>query len=144
MRSIHHLVLSLFAAVVVVPFLDAAVDTVVLVALATVLGVAIDADHFVIAWYNTGSLAAVRGCVRDPRRVFLAQDEIFEDGDVWPLQRLLSHVVLAGALVLALLGAGWLVGAVLAAVVLYVHVLADLAWDVARQDRYFETVRRTT
>lgn len=141
MQSKHHFVLSLLVGVALVPVLETAATAPVLVAYATVLGVGVDVDHFAVAWYNTGSLRALRGCLGDPHRVFLAQDEIFEPGEVWPLQRLLTHVALAGALVAALLALGRVGLAVASAVVLYVHVLSDLAWDVSRQDRYFERVR---
>jgi len=143
MRSTHHFVLSVLAGAGAVPFVDAPVRSVAVVAYAAVLGVGVDLDHFALAWYNTGSLRALRGCLADPRRVLVAQDEIFEPGEVWPLQRLLSHAVLAGTLVLAALAAGAVWLAVVSAVVLYVHVLADLAWDVLHQERYFEQVRAT-
>ena len=143
MRSIHHLVLSVLAGFSVVLVVDAAVDPIVLVGVAIVVGVGIDVDHFPIARYNAGSWRALRGCLGDPRRVFLAQDEIFQPGEVWPLQRLLSHVALAGALVVVV-AAGSDTFALVVTVSLYVHVLADLAWDVARQDQYFEQVREST
>ncbi|MFC7018141.1 MULTISPECIES: hypothetical protein [Haloarcula] len=100
----------------------------VAVGYAVVVGVAIDVDHFVVARLTTGEWTAVRRCLRNPRLVVLAQDEIFDPGDLTPLQRLLSHHVIAGALV----GGLWVVSeplAVFTAVVLYAHVVADLVWD---------------
>jgi hypothetical protein len=144
MYSSHHAVLSLLAGLGLLPFVQTDLPAVGVVAYAVVLGVAIDFDHFLVARYNAGNWRALRACVTDPRRVFLAQDEIFESGEVWPLERLLSHVVIAGLLVAALLVAGLVGLAVVSAVVLYVHVLADLAWDVARQAEYFQRVRETT
>ncbi|NHN42457.1 hypothetical protein G9C85_12595 [Halorubellus sp. JP-L1] len=144
MRSTHHFVLSVLVGAATVPFVDAPVRPVVVVAYVAVLGVGIDLDHFALAWYNSGSLRALRGCLADPRRVFVAQDEIFEPGEVWPLERLLSHAVLGGVLVGGLLAVDAVALAVVSGVVLYVHVLADLAWDVLHQERYFENVRAAT
>jgi hypothetical protein len=144
MYSSHHAALSLLAGLGLLPFVQTDLPAVGVVAYAVVLGVAIDFDHFLVARYNAGNWRALRACVTDPRRAFLAQDEIFESGEVWPLERLLSHAVLAGGLVAALLVAGLVGVAVVSAVVLYVHVLADLAWDVARQAEYFQRVRETT
>ncbi|WP_228546300.1 hypothetical protein [Halegenticoccus tardaugens] len=57
------------------------------------------------------------------------QDDIFEEGEVGTLRRLLSHVVIGGVAVLALsLSSPFL--ALLTAVTLYAHLLADLVWDV--------------
>lgn len=97
---------------------------------AAVLGVAIDLDHFLLARLNTGNWDALLGVVRNPRRAFLDQENIFEGGtDVTKLQRLLSHVVIAGLLVAVLYPLSPYV-AVLSAVVLYFHVLGDLGRDV--------------
>ncbi|MFC6951472.1 hypothetical protein [Halorubellus litoreus] len=144
MYSSHHAALSLVAGAALVPFVPTVLPAVAVVAYAVVLGVAIDFDHFLVARYNAGNWRALRACATDPRRAFLAQDEIFDADEVWPLERLLSHAVLAGVLVATLLAAGLVGLAVVSAVVLYVHVLSDLAWDVARQAEYFERVRETT
>lgn len=99
-----------------------------LVGYAAVVGVGIDLDHFALARLNDGDWRAVRRCLADPRIVVLDQDRIFRPGSVGTLPRLLSHVVVAGALVavLAIPAPGL---AVLTAVVLYLHVLADLYED---------------
>ncbi|MFC7026628.1 hypothetical protein ACFQJ5_01845 [Halomicroarcula sp. GCM10025324] len=102
---------------------------------AVVVGVAIDVDHFVVARLTTGEWTAAKRCLRNPRLVFVAQDEIFDAGDLYPLQRLLSHHVIGGALV----GGLWLVSEPLAlftALVLYAHVLSDLVWDNSLLEQY--------
>jgi hypothetical protein len=91
---------------------------------------AIDLDHFLLARLNTGNWDALLGVVRNPHRAFLDQENVFEEGeDVTKLQRLLSHVLLAGLLVAVLYPLSRYV-AVLSAVVLYFHVLGDLGRDV--------------
>ncbi|UIP00264.1 hypothetical protein Hbl1158_02535 [Halobaculum sp. CBA1158] len=122
-------------------------------ALLTAAGVAIDLDHFLMARLVRGDWANARRAIANPRAAVLDQSELFDPGDLWPLHRLLSHAVLAPVAV----AAAWTVGDALAtagvgvtataaalatAVVLYVHVLTDLIWDVWRQDRYHENVRR--
>lgn len=104
----------------------------VLVIYAAVLGVGIDFDHFLVARLNTGSWAAARRCLRDPRIVFADQDAIFASGDVGVLRRLLSHVLIAGLLVAGLTFVDPFLAA-FSAVVLYGHLLADLIWDVGNE-----------
>ena len=77
--------------------------------------------------------------IANPSLAVFRQDRIFAEGEVGTLRRLLSHVLFGGALVgaLALLASArvlppfWVT---LTAVVLYAHLLADLAWDVWRRD----------
>jgi hypothetical protein len=102
---------------------------VALVLVCGVLGVGIDADHFLVARIRTGSWAAVGRVVRDPRLPFTDQDAIFESDAVGRLPRLLSHVLIAGPLV-AGIGLVDTRLALLAAVVLYFHLLCDLLADV--------------
>ncbi|QZP36781.1 hypothetical protein [Halobaculum magnesiiphilum] len=122
-------------------------------ALLTAVGVAIDLDHFAMARLVRGDWANARRAITDPRAALLDQSELFDPGDLWPLHRLLSHAVLApvavaaawavgNALAVAGLGVTATAAALATAVVLYVHVLTDLIWDVWRQDRYHENVRR--
>jgi|AntRauTorcE11898_2_1112593.scaffolds.fasta_scaffold18478_3 hypothetical protein len=132
MYSSHHATLSVLAGVALLPFVSTGLGPVGLVAYAVVLGVGVDFDHFLIARYNAGDWATLRACLANPRRVFFSQDELFEPGEVGVLQRLLTHVVLGGVVVTVLLAGGLVDLAVVSAVVLYVHVLADLVWDVAR------------
>ena len=97
---------------------------------AALLGVGIDFDHFLVARLNTGSWDALLGVVRNPRRAVFDQRNIFDaDEDMTRLQRLLSHVVIAGVLVAVLYPLS-AYAALLSAVVLYVHVLSDLYQDV--------------
>ncbi|WP_227131546.1 hypothetical protein [Halorubellus salinus] len=144
MYSSHHAALSLVAGVALAPFVSTPLQPVGTVAYAVVLGVGVDLDHFLVARYRTGNWRALRACLTDPRRVFLAQDEIFDPGEVWPLERLLSHALVGTALVGGLFAAGLTGPAVVSAVVLHVHVVADLLWDVARQESYHEQVREAT
>ena len=134
MYSSHHAVLSALAGVALLPFVSTELGAVGVIAYAVVLGVGVDFDHFLVARYNAGDWRALRACIADPRRVLFSQDEIFAPAEVGVVERLLTHVVLAGVLVAVLLAGGLVDLAVVSAVVLYVHVLADLTWDVARQD----------
>jgi hypothetical protein len=106
---------------------------------ALVVGVGIDLDHFVVTGLK-GTWGPVRRCLRDPTLVVAGQADIFEAGDLWPLERLLSHLLVAGPLAAL---AWWVAPTVglLTAATLYAHLLADVAWDVVGQDRYHEQVR---
>ncbi|AZH26466.1 hypothetical protein [Haloplanus aerogenes] len=99
------------------------------------LGVGIDFDHFVIARLNRGDWTSLRRCLRDPSRIFADQASIFDHGDVWRDQRLLSHLLLGGALVAFLYPVSryWAI-CTLASV--YTHVLADLYSDGRTRDQY--------
>jgi hypothetical protein len=99
------------------------------VVFAAIVGVSIDFDHFLVAWYNTGDPRAIRYCLRNPRAVFLDQASIFHDYELGKLDRLLSHMLIGGPLVVVL----WVFTptlAALAAVTLYAHVVADLLADI--------------
>ncbi|MDS0282411.1 hypothetical protein [Haloarcula onubensis] len=99
------------------------------VAFAAAIGVGIDFDHFLVAWYNTGDPRAIRYCLRNPRVVVLDQESIFHEYELGKLDRLLSHTLIGGPLVVGL----WLFTpalAALAAATLYVHVVADLVADI--------------
>lgn len=142
MYSRHHLVVSAAVAaglVVTLPLGSTPARTVLAWGLLAAAGVLIDLDHFVVARAVRGDWANARRCLADPRLVLFDQSAIFDAGDLWPLQRLLSHVVVAPVAVLA----AWAVSdaaALAVAVVLYAHLACDLAWDVWRQDRYHEDV----
>ena len=106
-----------------------------LVAYAAILGTAIDLDHFLIARLRLGDWRRLRFAITHPRAAFLDQSQIFEDGDVGTLTRLLSHGLIAGALV-----AGFALSrrpflAVFSGVVLYGHGLCDLVVDVRKYER---------
>ncbi|QLH75917.1 hypothetical protein HZS55_00740 [Halosimplex rubrum] len=125
MKSASHAAVSLAVAVAALLVTTPPIPAWAVVAVALVVGVGIDVDHFLLAWYNTGSLDPVRRCLRDPRIVFVAQDEIFDEGSVGALNRLLSHVLAGGVAVpLLWLRSPYVAGLVAAA--LYAHVLADL------------------
>lgn len=130
MYTRDHLLVSLAVGVGLV-FAPVASDLspAVVVAVAAVTGTAIDLDHFLVARLKTGSWLAVRRGLARPRRLLLDQSELFADGDVGVLHRLLSHAVLGGVVVPGLL----VFDADLALVVgvsLYAHVLTDLVADV--------------
>ncbi|WP_226011100.1 hypothetical protein [Halomicrobium salinisoli] len=137
MYSRNHLLLSVAVGAGAAWLLDLPVPWWAAVAIAAVVGVGIDVDHFLVARLTTGEWAAVRRALANPRAVFVDQGALFEPGEIWPIQRLCSHVALAGPLV----GGAWLVDAglgLLLAAVLYAHLLSDLLWDVARLDVYRE------
>ena len=144
MYSRHHLVVSAVVAaglVAALPLGGTAVEAAVAWGLLTAAGVLIDVDHFLVARLVRGDWENARRCLADPRLVLLDQSEIFNPGDVWPMQRLLSHVVVAPLAVLAAWAVSW-AAAVALAVVLYAHLLCDLLWDVRGQDGYHEDVVR--
>ena len=100
-----------------------------LVPYAILLGVGVDLDHFLIAWYNAGEPRAIRAGLSNRRLLVLDQDQLFEDDEVSSQERLLTHALVAGALT----PATWLLSPVLGvatAVTLYVHLLSDIGWRV--------------
>jgi ABC-type Mn2+/Zn2+ transport system permease subunit len=131
MYSKQHFLISVLVGVAVAVLAGVTLPlAVATVGYAAVLGVGVDFDHFLVARLNTGRWDALIGVIRNPRRAFLDQEDIFEEGkDVTKIQRLLSHVVLGGLLV-AVLYPFLPYFAVVSAVVLYVHVLCDLYQDV--------------
>ncbi|MFC4357780.1 hypothetical protein ACFO0N_07445 [Halobium salinum] len=129
MYSKHHFLISVAVAAAVAGLTTTPYPWWLLLVVAAVVGVGIDFDHFLVAGINTGDWEAIRRCVRDPRIVFLDQGEIFEEGEVGVVRRLLSHVVIGGLLVGALAAVAPFLAAFVA-LVLYFHLLADLVWDV--------------
>ncbi|MGM0590760.1 MAG: hypothetical protein ACQETI_03860 [Halobacteriota archaeon] len=90
---------------------------------------------------NTGSWEPLRRCLRNPRILLVDQSEIFAGDDVWPLERLFSHVLIIGVAVPGL----YLVDSYLAAftaVILYAHLLADLYHDTRRHEEYLHHAAR--
>jgi len=129
MYSKQHFLISIVVGAAIALLTTSPIPDLALVAYAGVLGVAIDFDHFLDARLVTGDWRAARYCLRNPRVVFTDQGSIFEHDELTPLHRLLSHVVIVGVYVPLV----WLVSpslAVVSAVVLYFHVLADLVADV--------------
>ena len=92
------------------------------------VGVGIDFDHFLVARLNTGSWASLRRALAHPATMVFDQAAIFAEDDLWAIQRLLSHVVIAGAAVAVLVAVSPYLAA-FTALVCYVHVLADLLRD---------------
>lgn len=100
----------------------------------TAVGVLVDLDHFLIARLKTGTWDAVRFCLSHPGVAVGDQSEIFDPGDVGVLSRLLSHVVIGGVVVPAVAFVSVPL-AIVTGVVLYVHLLADLVWDIFLLER---------
>ncbi len=105
------------------------IPAVVVIAYGTAVGVIIDLDHFLIARVKTGSWEAVRFCLSNPTATIADQSRIFEPGDVGVFSRLLSHIVIGGVAV-PVIALASVPLAILTGVVLYVHLLADLVWDI--------------
>lgn len=132
MKSKSHAGISVVAGLAALAVTTPTIPAWAVVAVAVAVGVGIDFDHFLLARYNTGHWGAVRRCLRDPSIVLFDQDEIFEDGTVGALNRLLTHVVIAGVFVPVL----WLWRPYVAGVValsLYAHVLADIVQMVRKR-----------
>ena len=107
----------------------------VVVAYGTAVGVLVDLDHFLIARLKTGRWDAVRFCLANPIAALADQRRIFDRGDVGVLSRLLSHLLLAG-IVVPLVAVASVSLAIVTGVVLYVHLVTDVVWDIYRLDRY--------
>jgi hypothetical protein len=110
---------------------------------AAVVGVGIDVDHFLVARYNSGTWRAARYCLANPRVVFVDQESIFRPEEIGPFERLLSHVLITGAVV-PLLAVVAPVVAFVTAVALYAHVLADLIADVGTYSEVLRDVETST
>lgn len=105
------------------------------VAWAIAVGVGIDFDHFLIARLVTGDWSAFGRLLRNPLLPLTDPAGLFERDDLWAIQRLFSHALVAGVAV----GGLWLWNtsfAIFTALVLYAHVLSDLAWDNYRFEEY--------
>lgn len=92
------------------------------------LSVVVDLDHFLVARLVVGDWRHLRRVLAQPTDVLWDQSWIFPAEDFLVVERLLSHTLLGGALV----AGAWSVSptfAIYSAVVLYVHVLADLLRD---------------
>jgi hypothetical protein len=128
----HALVGALVGAVAVVVLFPAAALTTkaTLWAAGVLLSVFVDLDHFVIARRMRGDWSSLRRAVSNPRVGLIEQERVFADVDELTLRqyRLLSHLLVGGVLV----GVGALADvrlAVLVAILLYAHVVADLVRD---------------
>ncbi|WP_433624059.1 hypothetical protein [Halomicrococcus sp. NG-SE-24] len=131
MYSREHFLLGAVAAGLMLVPLSRTFGPLVLAALfgyGVLLSVFVDLDHFVLTRFRTGDWRHLRACLAEPTAAFGDQDWVFEDVDDMEHERILSHAVVGGALVAALLVVSVPV-AVFTAVLLYVHVLADLLRD---------------
>lgn len=133
MKSAEHAILGGITAgvlVVALPGIDLPLEAFALFAYGLLLSVFVDLDHFLLARYHAGDWSHFRRCVTDPTFAFTQQERVFDGVDTRALEihRLLSHALVGGALVA---GAYLLapIYAVFTAVVLYVHVVADLLRD---------------
>jgi hypothetical protein len=133
-RSGHHLLLSVVAGVALVPVVETGLPSVAVVGYAAALGTLVDLDHFLLARYNAGDWRTLRRGLAAPRLLTLRQGELIEPGEVGPFQRLGSHLVVAALWVGGVAWAGRPGLALVGAVVLYVHVLADVVWETRRRD----------
>lgn len=92
------------------------------------LGVLIDLDHFVVARLNTGSWEPFVRAIRSPVRSFLDQEDIFTERAVPSEDRVVTHLLVGGALT----GGLWYLlpeWGYIAAVVIYLHLLTDAIAD---------------
>jgi hypothetical protein len=131
MRSRHHFPISLAVGLAAVATVPTPLPALAVVVGAGLLGTFVDLDHFLIARVRTGSWDPLRRCLADPRMALLEQDDIFEAGDVGSLARLVTHGLLTVGVVAGL----WAVDpalALVAGVVLAVHIGCDVAWELAR------------
>lgn len=105
-----------------------------IIAYAALLGTAIDADHFLIARIRAGDWRHLRFAIAHPRAALVEQDRLFDAGDVGALTRVLSHALIGGLVVVVLIPVDPFL-ALASAVVLYVHVVADLASSVRKYEQ---------
>lgn len=133
MKSPEHAVLGAATAgllVVALPEIGIPLEALALFAYGVVLSVFVDLDHFLLARYHAGDWSHFRRCATDPVFAFTQQEQVFDgvDTDTLETHRLLTHAVIGTGLV----GATFLLSpiyAVFTAVVLSVHVVADLLRD---------------
>ena len=135
MYSRNHAILSALIGVPIAIGFPETQRPVLLWSFLVIIGVGIDLDHFLIGRLNRGNWTNLRRCLRTPSRVFVNQESIFDRGDIWRDQRLLSHLLIGGILVGVLwpVNRYWSFGT---AVILYTHVISDLYSDIQRRDQY--------
>jgi hypothetical protein len=131
MRSSEHFLASVPVVALVLVSLGEQYDRVRLAFLGVyglALGVGIDFDHFLLARLYAGDWRHLRYLLRNPIAAVTEQEAIFEDVRDMTLQRLLSHVLLSGALIGSTKRVSGSLGFT-TAVVLYWHLLCDLLRD---------------
>ena len=132
MKSVEHAILGAVTAGVLVVALPVSVplEAAALVFYGILVSVFVDLDHFLLARLHAGDWSHFRRCATDPHFAFTQQERVFEGVDTRALEthRLLSHALVGGALV-----AGTFLFAptyaVFTAIILYVHVVANLLRD---------------
>ncbi|WP_132060060.1 hypothetical protein [Halorussus amylolyticus] len=133
MKSPEHAALGAVTSgtlVLALPEIGVPLEALGLFAYGVVLSVFVDLDHFLLARYHAGDWSHFRRCVTDPVFAFTQQEQVFDgvDTDILETHRLLTHALVGAGLV----GATGLLSpayAVFTALVLYVHVVADLLRD---------------
>lgn len=132
MKSGHHALQSVGVSIVLLVVTPPSSHPLVLVGVVLGLGVGIDVDHFLIARLRTDSWKNLRRVIERPSIVFLDQESIFDEGEVGPVDRLASHVLIGavGAGLLWLFGLSYWAGVVV--VTLLVHLVADV-YESARK-----------
>ncbi|AFK18725.1 hypothetical protein E6P09_08075 [Haloferax mediterranei ATCC 33500] len=131
MKSLEHAVVGGVVGAAAAVALHPPGSVALLVAVAVLISVFIDLDHFVIARVERGDWHNLRLAVTNPRVGILEQEKVFADfGPDFNRKRLLSHHLIGGIAVggLALSGTGSL--AAFVAVVLYAHVIGDFLRDL--------------
>lgn len=131
MQSSEHFLASIpatAAALAVVRSQCSRIRLVLLGAYGLALGVFIDLDHFLLARFYAGDWRHLRYVLRNPIDAFGEQEAIFDDIRDMTLQRLLSHVLLAGVLIGLTNRFSRPLG-VVTTVVLYCHLVCDLLRD---------------
>lgn len=133
MKSPEHATLGAVVAAVLVfalPKISFPLEAAGLVTYGILLSVFVDLDHFVLARVHAGNWSHLRRCLTDPVFAFTRQEQVFDGVDTRTLEthRLLSHALLSGVLVAATTFVAPVYG-LFTAVVLYVHVVADLLRD---------------
>jgi hypothetical protein len=129
MYSSNHAIVAGLVAIPVAVFAPTEVPKLAVVGYVLALGIGIDVDHFLIARINRGTWDNLRRCVSNPSLVVTGQDGIFDPDDVYRDQRLLSHLLIGGGAV----AVWWILSpylAIVTAVTIYTHVLADLYADI--------------
>lgn len=134
MYSREHLAISIVVGGILVPVVETPLGPAGTVAFAGLVGTLIDLDHFVIVRVRRGSWAPLRRASRRPRRVFFAQDELFEPAEVGAWPRIVSHLAIGSLLVVGFLARAPSL-AVVTAAVLGTHVVSDVLWDAWRARR---------
>lgn len=139
MYSRNHAVVSALVGIPLVAVAPDSQDPVHIMVLVVVFGVGIDLDHFVIGRINRGDWTNLVDCIQSPSRAFVRQETIFEPGDVWRDQRLLSHLLIGGLLVPPVFFLDSYLSFIVA-ITIYVHVLADLYSDIRTRDDYLNRI----